>query len=160
MIMIDKDSCVNCGVCSSICPTDAIVDNCGTITIDMDICIECGACIAGCPTKAISSVGVVTGNTESAHESQHVSGQIDEYRQSGRNKTKDALAWTILHGGTAAAKFAILTVAVAAGFLDRAAANNINKVSSKILPHQKEKAWKVYTETGSIAEMFTTMLEG
>lgn len=88
MIMIDNDSCVNCGVCSGLCPTDAIVDNCGTMTIDMDICVECGACIAGCPTEAISSVGVVTGNTESAYESQYGSGQTDEYRQSG-NKMND-----------------------------------------------------------------------
>ena len=160
MIVIDNDSCVNCGVCSGICPTDAIVDNCGTMTVDMDICIECESCIAGCPTEAISSVGVATENTESAHESQYGLGQIDEYRQSGRNKTKDALAWTILHGGTAAAKFAICTVAVAAGFLDRATAKNVNKLASKMLPHQKEKAWKVYTETGSIAKMITTVLEG
>lgn len=71
---------------------------------------------------------------------------------------KDALAWTILHGGFFAAKTALTTGAVAAGFIDRCAANNLSKTISKLSPQYKERAWKHYKRTGSIIEMIEVAL--
>lgn len=69
---IDKDKCVQCGRCATVCPYSAIVNNkrpcevsckVGAITadpetgaarIDNDKCISCGACVYKCPFGAIS----------------------------------------------------------------------------------------------------------
>lgn len=82
----------------------------------------------------------------------------DELHVNGRNKAKDTFAWTILYGGTAAAKFAICTVGVAAGFVDKGASVYIQKTIGKMGPKIKKQAWDVYLETGSIKEMFDSLL--
>lgn len=81
----------------------------------------------------------------------------DEYKVPGRNKAKDILAWTLLYGGTAAAQFAICTVAVAAGFVDKYAARNLSKYVSKVGPKLKKEAYDVYLETGSIVKMLDAL---
>lgn len=70
-----------------------------------------------------------------------------------RSKAKDALAWTILHSGWLVAKTAITTGAVAGGFIDKAAARQLSKMLSKMVPHMKADAWRHYECTGSIWEM-------
>ena len=45
---IITDSCVDCGKCIPVCPTDAIPD---TYKIIRELCIGCGNCEAACPPK-------------------------------------------------------------------------------------------------------------
>ncbi len=49
-IKLEKDKCINCGKCISVCEMD--IDHVG----DHE-CIHCGKCIGVCPTKAISYKG-------------------------------------------------------------------------------------------------------
>ena len=49
-IKLEKDKCINCGKCISVCKMD--IHHVG----DME-CINCGECISSCPTKAITYKG-------------------------------------------------------------------------------------------------------
>jgi polyferredoxin len=49
-IKLEKDKCVNCGKCISVCKMD--IHHVGDVE-----CINCGECISVCPTKAISYKG-------------------------------------------------------------------------------------------------------
>ena len=49
-IKLEKDKCINCGKCISVCKMD--IHHVGDIE-----CINCGECISSCPTKAISWKG-------------------------------------------------------------------------------------------------------
>lgn len=52
--MIDKNKCISCGTCVSICPVGAIsFDSDAKAVIDKTKCIHCGACEASCPVGAI-----------------------------------------------------------------------------------------------------------
>lgn len=73
---IDKEKCVNCGMCAKACSYGAIVkmerpcakscgmnaiksDQFGRATIDYDKCVACGQCIVNCPFGAISDKGQI-----------------------------------------------------------------------------------------------------
>lgn len=51
--MIDKEKCITCGACRSVCPHDAIVFNNG-FEIKKERCLGCSQCFDICPQKAIS----------------------------------------------------------------------------------------------------------
>lgn len=52
--MVNKDKCIGCGACESVCPVGAIkLDANGKSEIDTNICIKCGACENLCPVEAI-----------------------------------------------------------------------------------------------------------
>ena len=52
-IVVQKESCIGCGACISICPVGAIkLDADGKAEID-ERCIACAACISECPVKSI-----------------------------------------------------------------------------------------------------------
>lgn len=51
--MVDKEKCIGCGACSSICPVGAIKLIDGKATINKDKCIKCGSCAQFCPVQAI-----------------------------------------------------------------------------------------------------------
>jgi len=55
-VILDKDKCVDCGICTSICPTKALTLDKETykISIDYDECVMCGYCAEICPVNAIS----------------------------------------------------------------------------------------------------------
>lgn len=55
-ILIDEDSCVHCGLCTGVCPTQALKldpDSFG-LTFTRSRCIVCEQCIPTCPVQAIS----------------------------------------------------------------------------------------------------------
>ncbi|HIK28491.1 MAG: 4Fe-4S binding protein [Oscillatoriaceae bacterium SKW80] len=55
-ISIDEDSCVHCGLCTGICPTEALTLDKDTfkLTFTRSRCIVCEQCIPTCPVNAIS----------------------------------------------------------------------------------------------------------
>jgi len=56
-VMIDKEKCRGCSLCSKNCPVQAIHGELKSpFEIDQSKCIKCGVCIAKCPFKAISRV--------------------------------------------------------------------------------------------------------
>lgn len=56
-IAIDVDLCVDCGLCTGVCPTQALVLNPETFRLDFrrSRCIVCEQCIPTCPVAAIST---------------------------------------------------------------------------------------------------------
>jgi len=55
-ILIDEDSCVHCGLCTGVCPTQALKldPDSGRLTFTRSRCIVCEQCIPSCPVQAIS----------------------------------------------------------------------------------------------------------
>ena len=50
----DPDLCINCGMCSTVCPHRVFIpDGKGAQLVNPKACMECGACQLNCPTKAI-----------------------------------------------------------------------------------------------------------
>ena len=47
-----KDTCIACGTCMGVCPTDSISEG-DIYVINPDTCIDCGDCAAVCPTDSI-----------------------------------------------------------------------------------------------------------
>lgn len=56
-ILIDEMICVDCGLCTGICPTQALTLNPDTfyLTFTRSRCIVCEQCIPACPVQAIST---------------------------------------------------------------------------------------------------------
>lgn len=54
-IIVDKDSCVDCGECTSICITQALSldSKTGKLNFNKNQCILCELCLDCCPVKAI-----------------------------------------------------------------------------------------------------------
>ncbi|MCF8034618.1 MAG: 4Fe-4S binding protein [Desulfarculaceae bacterium] len=52
-----SDLCINCTVCTGVCPTDALTVNPGTqeLVFDASHCIMCEACVAACSYGAMES---------------------------------------------------------------------------------------------------------
>lgn len=56
-ILIDEDTCVDCGLCTGICPTEALTLDPQTFKLNFtrSRCIVCEQCIPTCPVQAIST---------------------------------------------------------------------------------------------------------
>jgi L-aspartate semialdehyde sulfurtransferase ferredoxin len=56
-ILIDEDSCVHCGLCTGICPTEALSLDSKTFMLNFtrSRCIVCEQCVPTCPVEAIST---------------------------------------------------------------------------------------------------------
>ena len=52
--VMNKDRCVNCGICLGYCPVDSIYAEGREILISYDYCKGCGLCAAECPKQAIT----------------------------------------------------------------------------------------------------------
>lgn len=64
-LTLDRDKCIGCGMCLTICPHQVFSMNGKKAEIiDLDGCMECGACALNCPVKVISvdaGVGCASG---------------------------------------------------------------------------------------------------
>lgn len=56
-VMINKDKCVGCGMCTKVCVAHNIAINNKKAETILDDCIKCGQCTAVCPREAISISG-------------------------------------------------------------------------------------------------------
>ncbi len=56
-IVIDEESCVHCGLCTGVCPTEALTLNPESFKLSFtrSRCIVCEQCIPTCPVQAIST---------------------------------------------------------------------------------------------------------
>ncbi|AFY69656.1 NIL domain-containing protein [Thalassoporum mexicanum PCC 7367] len=56
-IVIDENICVDCGLCTGVCPTGALTLNPETYKLNFarSRCIVCEQCIPSCPVEAIST---------------------------------------------------------------------------------------------------------
>ena len=53
-LSLDRDKCVGCGMCLTVCPHEVwAMDNGRARIMDLDQCMECGACRINCPARAI-----------------------------------------------------------------------------------------------------------
>lgn len=50
---IDKDLCVNCGICLSYCPVNSFYKQDKEIILSLEYCKGCGICKQECPKQAI-----------------------------------------------------------------------------------------------------------
>lgn len=53
--IINQDKCVKCGMCKSVCPHDAIVED-SAFSVKKERCIGCTQCAKQCPVNAIEMV--------------------------------------------------------------------------------------------------------
>ena len=56
-VIVDKDKCIGCGLCSKICAAHNLAITDQKAHTVMDNCIMCGQCFAVCPKKAITITG-------------------------------------------------------------------------------------------------------
>jgi len=56
-ISIDQEACVHCGLCTGVCPTEALSLDSSTFRLNFirARCIVCEQCIPTCPVQAIST---------------------------------------------------------------------------------------------------------
>jgi len=57
LIEVDKEKCIHCGACFSLCPTGAITINEDfSVAFDKEKCVggSCGLCVDACPVRAIT----------------------------------------------------------------------------------------------------------
>jgi L-aspartate semialdehyde sulfurtransferase ferredoxin len=54
-ILIDEDTCVHCGLCTGVCPTEALTLDPKTFMLNFtrSRCIVCEQCVPTCPVQAI-----------------------------------------------------------------------------------------------------------
>jgi NAD-dependent dihydropyrimidine dehydrogenase PreA subunit len=66
----DEEECINCGMCSKVCPHGVFVrGKKSAVLANKEACMECGACLLNCPTTAIeveSGVGCAAAMIQAA----------------------------------------------------------------------------------------------
>ena len=57
-ILVDRDLCVDCGICTSVCPSGALSSAAPSWQLQFDAqrCLVCEQCIPTCPFEAIALV--------------------------------------------------------------------------------------------------------
>lgn len=60
--LIEKSSCIGCGLCAEVCHFDALIENDSTYTVKPIQCEGCGYCTEVCPSGAIQMHERFTGN--------------------------------------------------------------------------------------------------
>jgi electron transport complex protein RnfB len=54
--VIDRETCISCGVCVDRCQVKAIVESDDAVVVQLDKCIGCGLCVTGCSIQAAKLV--------------------------------------------------------------------------------------------------------
>jgi ferredoxin len=56
-IVIDEEKCVDCGLCTGVCPTEALLLDPETFRLNFkrSRCVVCEQCIPACPVQAITT---------------------------------------------------------------------------------------------------------
>ena len=56
-ISINEEKCVDCGLCTGVCPTESLILEADTFKLSFrrSLCIVCEQCIPACPVQAIST---------------------------------------------------------------------------------------------------------
>jgi len=55
----NREECVDCGLCISICPTSVFsFDSDFRLKLQDERCVQCGLCVSSCPHRALSLVTV------------------------------------------------------------------------------------------------------
>ncbi len=54
MYIIDRDECIECGLCESICPKKAVKKHNDFAYEITNACVSCSLCAKNCPVGAIS----------------------------------------------------------------------------------------------------------
>ncbi len=57
MVVVERDKCMYCGGCVSICPKDALELRETLLYVNDGLCSECGTCIIFCPVGALKEDG-------------------------------------------------------------------------------------------------------
>lgn len=69
-LKFNPDECINCGMCSKVCPHGVFAPGDGIAKlVNKEACMECGACYLNCPTEAIeveSGVGCAAAMIQAA----------------------------------------------------------------------------------------------
>lgn len=52
-LIYETQTCIECGACMAVCPTEAIFENDGKYLVDKTKCVLCGACVNACPERVI-----------------------------------------------------------------------------------------------------------
>lgn len=52
--VVFRNTCIGCGICTTVCPQNAITLVDGKAIIDPDSCTSCGQCVLNCPVSAIT----------------------------------------------------------------------------------------------------------
>ncbi|BDV43531.1 ferredoxin [Geotalea uraniireducens] len=64
-LRLDKDICIGCGTCLTVCPHQVFILTEGKAAIQLiDKCMECGACAVNCPVAVLTvdaGVGCASG---------------------------------------------------------------------------------------------------
>lgn len=53
MIVIDRERCLSCAACASVCPTGALEMLELHLVYDQSSCTNCGICVRKCPVGAL-----------------------------------------------------------------------------------------------------------
>lgn len=52
-ILNDEDLCINCGLCTSVCTTQALKMVDDMLNFEKEKCVACGLCVTTCPVNAM-----------------------------------------------------------------------------------------------------------
>lgn len=53
-VEIDAEKCIDCGACTGVCPTDALIlDSEKKLVVREEKCVLCGNCLKACPRNAV-----------------------------------------------------------------------------------------------------------
>jgi ferredoxin len=54
MVVVNKEECTGCGICTDVCPVEAITQVDGVAHIDPEECTGCLTCVDECPAEALT----------------------------------------------------------------------------------------------------------